>query len=88
MSLQQTNADVDCLHLQDSTYKYFEVILVDPQHTAIRKVMSEQPESTSWHMGEALHSTPEWCCLRKDSSTNHDPAVESKQGNSQVAYEV
>ena len=24
--------------MQDSTYKYFEVILVDPHHTAIRKV--------------------------------------------------
>ncbi len=24
--------------LQDSTYKYFEVILIDPEHTAIRKV--------------------------------------------------
>ena len=26
-----------CL-LQDSTYKYFEVILVDPQHNAVRNV--------------------------------------------------
>ena len=24
--------------LQDSTYKYFEVILIDPEHNAIRKV--------------------------------------------------
>ena len=27
-----------CLHVQDSTYKYFEVVLVDPQHNAIRRV--------------------------------------------------
>ena len=26
------------MYLQDSTYKYFEVILIDPEHNAIRKV--------------------------------------------------
>ena len=29
---------ISMLFLQDSTYKYFEIILVDPHHTAIRKV--------------------------------------------------
>ena len=33
-----------CLVAQDSTYKYFEVIFVDPQHTAIRNVRAP-PES-------------------------------------------
>ena len=31
--------------VQDSTYKYFEVILVDPHHTAIRKVRRIHPMS-------------------------------------------
>lgn len=30
------------LPLQDSTYKYFEVILVDPQHAAVRNVSKLQ----------------------------------------------
>ena len=29
-------ADVQCL--QDSTYKYYEIILIDPEHNAIRRV--------------------------------------------------
>jgi hypothetical protein len=31
------------LPVQDAVYKYFEVILVDPAHTAIRKVGAVQP---------------------------------------------
>ena len=31
-------ADVRCL--QDSTYKYYEIILIDPEHNAIRRVRS------------------------------------------------
>jgi ribosomal protein L15E len=26
--------------LQDSTYKYYEIILIDPEHNAIRRVSS------------------------------------------------
>ncbi len=28
---------------QDSTYKYFEVVLVDPHHNAIRRVRAPKP---------------------------------------------
>ena len=31
---------------QDSTYKYFEVVLVDPQHNAIRRVPPPPPRMT------------------------------------------
>ena len=30
--------DIDHGRLQDSTYKYFEIILIDPQHNAVRRV--------------------------------------------------
>lgn len=31
-----------CCCLQDSTYKYFEVIMVDPMHNAVRNVSEQQ----------------------------------------------
>ena len=34
-----------CGGFQDSTYKYFEVVLVDPQHNAIRRVRPLPPPS-------------------------------------------
>jgi len=35
-------------YAQDSTYKYFEIILVDIAHTAIRKVLSWLVASACW----------------------------------------
>ena len=31
--------------VQDSTYKYYEVILIDPEHNAIRRVSTSIPPS-------------------------------------------
>ena len=54
---------------QDSTYKYFEVILVDPQHKAIRK-----DPRISWivnpvHKVSSHHSLPSVACADCDFST-------------------
>ena len=34
------------MFLQDSTYKYYEVIMVDPAHNAIRNVSRDAPKVT------------------------------------------
>ena len=43
---------LDCV-LQDSTYKYFEVIMLDPMHNAVRNVSREGQQHGDRALGQA-----------------------------------
>eukprot|EP00955_Chlamydomonas_euryale_P084217 363937-Chlamydomonas_euryale.AAC.12 len=57
--------------LQDSTYKYYEVVMIDPAHNAIRNVSGAVQRSHGKHAGEhALLSLPAAAgCMRMLAST-------------------
>lgn len=46
---------------QDSTYKYYEVILIDPQHNAIRRVSISQLDMSA----KVLSAVWFTCCLNQ-----------------------
>eukprot|EP00983_Pelagomonas_calceolata_P021116 662542-Pelagomonas_calceolata.AAC.2 len=49
--------------LQDSTFKYFEVITVDPAHNAIRNVSAAVIQQCHWHT-----CSPKYACNKNGQS--------------------